>query len=169
MRVLLFILPLILFSACWPTSISFIDKGGMPEEWKSFSLITLNNSAANAPLSFPANLGEQIKDGIQNNTRLALNPETGKGEVVIEGSITGYSVVPVAMQEGDNAAKNRISVSIQLTFNISQPKEDKMVLNATRFVDFDSNTDLAGSENALLDEISKQLVQDVINKLQSNW
>jgi hypothetical protein len=169
MRFLLLILPALMFSSCWPTSVSFIDKGGMPEEWKSFSLITLNNNAPNAPLSFPANLSEQIKDGIQNNTRLALNPETGKGEVVIEGNITGYSVVPVAMQEGDNAAKNRLSVSIQLTFNISQPKEDKMILNTTRFVDYDSDTDLATSENAFLDEISKQIVQDVINKLQSNW
>jgi hypothetical protein len=169
MRILLLILPLLLFSSCWPTSVSFIDKGGMPEEWKSFSLTTLSNNAPNAPLSFPANLSEQIKDGIQNNTRLALNPETGKGEVVIEGSISGYSVVPVAMQEGDNSAKNRLSVSIQLTFNISAPKEEKMILNTTRFVDYDSNTDLATSENAFLEEISKQLVQDVINKLQSNW
>jgi hypothetical protein len=169
MRILLFILPLILFSACWPTSISFIDKGGMPEEWKSFSLITLNNSAANAPLSFPANLSEQIKDGIQNNTRLALNPETGKGEVVIEGSINSYTIMPVAMQDGDNAAKNRLTVGAQFTFYISAPKEDKMTLSVSRFIDYESGTDLAIVENTLLEEITKQIVQDVINKLLSNW
>jgi hypothetical protein len=162
---------LVLFSltACWPTSVSFVDKGGMPEEWKSFSLITLTNNAPNAPLSYSANLSEQIKDGIQNGTRLALNPENGKGEVVIEGSINGYTVLPVALQEGDNAAKNRLTVSVQFTFSISAPSEETMTLNSTRFIDYDSNTDLATAEGTLLEEISKQIIQDVINKLYSNW
>lgn len=169
MRYIFLLIPLLILNSCWPTSVSVIDKGGMPEEWKSFSLLTLNNNAPNAPLSLAANLSEQVKDGIQNNTRLALNPESGKGEVVIEGSINGYTVSPVALQEGDNAAKNRLSISVQFTFNISQPNEEKMVLNTTRFVDYDSNTDLAGAETSLLEEISRQIVQDVINKLQSNW
>ena len=169
MKLLGLLLVLLSLTSCWPSSVSFVDKGGMPPEWKSFSLITLTNNAPNAPLSYAANLSEQIKDGIQNNTRLALNPETGKGEVVIEGSINGYSVLPVAMQEGDNAAKNRLTVSVLFTISVSAPNEEMMTLNATRFIDYDSNTDLANEENALLEEISKQIIQDVINKLYSNW
>lgn len=166
---ILFILPLLLFTACWPTSVSVIDKGGKPEEWKTFSLQTLENKAPNAPLNYPVSLSESIKDGIQNNTNLLLNAETGKGEVYIEGSINSYSIMPVAMQEGDNAAKNRLTVGAQFTFYISEPKEEKMTLNVSRFVDYESGTDLASVENSLLDEISKQIVQDVINKLLSNW
>jgi hypothetical protein len=168
MKLVALLLVLLSMTACWPTSVSFVDKGGMPAEWKSFSLITLTNNAPNAPLSYSANLSEQIKDGIQNNTRLSLNPETGKGEVVIEGSINGYSVLPVALQEGDNAAKNRLTISVQFTFNIA-PTEETMTLNSTRFIDYDSNTDLASVEGSLLEEISKQIIQDVINKLYSNW
>jgi hypothetical protein len=44
-----------------------------------------------------------------------------------------------------------------------------MNLTSTRFVDFDSNTDLATVERTLLEEINTQIVQDVINKLLSNW
>jgi hypothetical protein len=44
-----------------------------------------------------------------------------------------------------------------------------MKLTATRFVDYDSNTDLASAESALLDQINEQIVQDVINKLLANW
>lgn len=163
------ILPLLLFSSCWPTSVSVIDKGGKPEEWKTFSIQTLENKAPNAPLNYPVSLSESIKDGIQNNTNLLLNSETGKGEVYIEGSINNYSIMPVAMQDGDNAAKNRLTVGAQFTFYISQPKEEQMTLNVSRFVDYESGTDLATVENTLLDEISKQIVQDVINKLLSNW
>lgn len=155
--------------SCWPSSVSLLDTGGMPPEWKTFSVTTLTNNAPNTPISYSANLSEQIKDGVQNNTRLLLNPKAASGEVIIEGIINNYSVLPVAMQEGDNAAKNRLTVSAQFTIYISAPKEDKMTLTSTRFVDYDSNTDLASEENALLDEISKQIVQDVINKLLSNW
>lgn len=164
----LFLLSFVLYS-CWPSKVSFVDNGSMPEEWKTFSVKTLENTAPNTPISYAAQLSEQLKDGIQNNTRLLLNPETGKGEIYIEGKITGYSVLPVAIQEGDNSAKNRLSISTQFTIFVSKPKEDKMIVSSTRFVDYDSNTDLGTVERTLLEEISSQIVQDVINKLLSNW
>jgi hypothetical protein len=141
----------------------------MPEEWKTFSVRTLENNAPNTPISYAPQLSEQLKDGIQNNTRLLLNPETGKGEVYVEGKINTYSVTPVAIQEGDNSAQNRLTISVQFTIFVSAPKEEKMNITSTRFVDFDSNTDLATVERTLLEEINTQIVQDVINKLLSNW
>ena len=169
MKSLLIFILLFSLCSCWPSSVSLSDTGGMPEEWKTFSVTTLGNNAPNTPISYSANLSEQIKDGVQNNTRLLLNPRSGAGEIIIEGTINNYSVLPVAMQEGDNAAKNRLTVSVQFTIFISAPKEDKMTLTSTRFVDYDSNTDLAAVEANLLEEINKQIVQDVINKLLSNW
>jgi outer membrane lipopolysaccharide assembly protein LptE/RlpB len=141
----------------------------MPEEWKTFSVKTLDNNAPNTPISYAAQLSEKLKDGIQNNTRLLLDPETGKGEIYLEGVISSYSVTPVAIQEGDNSAKNRLTVSVQFTIFVSAPEEDKIMLTSTRFVDYDSNVDLATQENSLLEEVSTQIVQDVINKLLSNW
>lgn len=73
------------------------------------------------------------------------------------------------MQEGDNAQKNRLSISTSFTIFISAPKEDQMTMTSSRFVDYDSNTDLGSVEATLLEEINTQIVQDVINKLLSNW
>ena len=158
-----------LLSSCWPSSVSFVDTGSMPKEWETFSVKTLDNNAPNTPISYAATLSEAIKDGIQNNTRLLLNSTTGKGEVYIEGAITGYSVTPVALQAGDNAQKNRLTITTSYTIYISAPKEDQMTLTSSRFVDYDSNTDLGSVEARLLEEITAQIVQDVINKLLSNW
>lgn len=168
MRYLFLLILIASLSSCWPTRISFID-GTMPEEWKTFSVKTLDNNAPNTPISYAAQLSEKLKDGLQNNTRLLLNPETGKGEVYIEGVISNYTITPVAIQEGDNSAKNRLTVSVQFTIFVSAPEEDKIALTTTRFVDYDSNTDLATAESTLLEEVSTQIVQDVINKLLSNW
>jgi outer membrane lipopolysaccharide assembly protein LptE/RlpB len=169
MRYFLFLILILALTGCWPSSVSLVDSGSMPPEWKTFSVTTLENNAPNAPLSYSATLSEKLKDGVQNNTRLLLNPEAGKGEVTIEGKITNYTVIPVAMQGDDNSAKNRLTISVQFTIFVTAPTEDKMTLTSTRFVDYDSNTDLASNEAALLEEINTQIVQDVINKLLSNW
>ena len=169
MRILLLFSLLVGLSSCWPSSLSLIDRGSMPEEWKTFSVKTLENNAPNTPLSYAAILSEKVKDAVQNNTRLLLNSNTGKGEVVIEGIISNYSVMPIAMQEGDNSAKNRLTISVQFSIFISAPTEDKMTLTSTRFVDYDSQSDLATVETNLLEEINTQIAQDVINKLLSNW
>lgn len=159
----------ILLAGCYPSSISFIDNGSMNEAWKTFTVKTLDNRAPNAPSSYPVTLSEKIKDGVQNNTRLSLNPNLGKGEVNIEGTITNYTVMPIALQEGDNAAKNRLTVTVNFTIFVTQPEEEEMTLTSTRFVDYDSKTDLASVESTLLEEVTTQVVQDVINKLLSNW
>lgn len=170
MRKLLFIALLmqLLFSSCWPTRVGFVD-GSMPPEWQQFSLKTLENNAPNAPLSYAANLSESIKDGIQNNTRLALVGDPKKAQVQIEGEITNYSITPIALQEGDNAAQNRLTISVKFDVFITAPEEDKMTLVSNRYVDYSSTQDLSSVEATLLEEINSQIVQDVINKLLSNW
>ncbi len=165
---LLFFLSLFLVS-CWPYSNSFVDKGSMPEEWKIFSVKTLDNNAPNAPLSYAAQLSEDLKDGIQNSTKLKLNNTPNTGEVIIEGVISSYAISPIAIQGGDEAAKNRLTVTSSFTILIKAPKEEEMKLVVSRFADYDSNSDFSSVESSLITEINKQIVQDVINKLLSNW
>ena len=163
------ILLLAVLSSCWPSSVSFKDKGSMPEAWKTFSVKTLEVLAPNAPLSYGANLTEQLKDGIQNNTRLLLNTNFGKGEVNIDGKILSYNVTPIAIQGNDNATQNRLTISVQFSIEITKPKEELISVTSTRFSDFNANDNLAAVEAQLLEEINTQIIQDVINKLLSNW
>lgn len=155
-------------TSCWPTRISFVD-GNMDPSWKNFTVKTLENNTGNAPLSYNATLTELIKDGIQNNSRLALNDNADSSEVNIEGVVTSYTITPVALQEGDAAAQNRLTVTVQFEIFITKPEEDIMELTSSRFIDYDSDTDLGTVENDLLSEVSDQIVQDVLNKLFSNW
>lgn len=141
-----------------------------PEEWKVFTVKTLDNNAPNTPLSYAPALTERVKDAIQNNTSLNLSSSAeDEVQLEIEGVINNYSITPVALQEGDQAAKNRLSVSVTFKVFISAPEEDEMTVNSNRFVDYDANTDLGVVETTLLEEVNEQIVQDVINQLFSNW
>ena len=169
MKIVAFFSFLLMLCSCWPTSVSFKDKGSMPESWKTFSVKTLDINAANCPLSYAATLSENLKDGIQNNTRLALSTSIGKAEVNIEGTITNYNVMPLAIQGEDNASQNRLSITVQFSIFVTKPEEETINLTVTRFADFNSATNLASIETQLLEEINAQIIQDVINKLLSNW
>jgi hypothetical protein len=49
------------------------------------------------------------------------------------------------------------------------PKEQEMTLSSTRFADYPTDNNFSVVENELNEQISQQIVQDVINKILSNW
>lgn len=168
MRLLLTIYLFFLLTSCWPTSVSFVD-GSMPPEWKTFFVTSFENNAANTPLSYSASLSESVRDKIQNNSRLLINNDADSAELNVTATVVSYTISPVALQEGDVSAQNRLSISVKFEIFISKPEEDQMSLTSTRFVDYDVSTDIGVVETELLAEVNEQIVQDVINKLMSNW
>lgn len=159
----------VMFIGCWPTSISFRD-GSVPPEWKRFMVETLESDAANAPISYAPELTELVKDAIQNRVGLKLVEDEGSDpQVIISGKVLNYDIQPLAVQGDDVAAKNRLTVSAFFEIFIIAPEEDVMEVRASRFVDFDSDLDVGSIQIQLFEEINDQIVQDVINKLLSNW
>lgn len=159
----------VLLGSCWPTSISFQD-GSVPPEWKRFVIQTLESTAANAPISYAPELTEELKDAIQNRVGLKLvESEADDPQLIITGTVRDYNVAPLAVQGDDVAAKNRLTVKAYFEVFISAPEEDLMEINASRFVDFDANEDVGSIQAQLFTEINEQVIQDVLNKLLSNW
>ena len=172
-RSLMYFFSLLFFSAvlvsCWPTSLSFRD-GSVPPEWKRFMVETLESDAANAPISYAPELTELLKDAIQNRVGLKLvSDEAGDPQIIISGKVLNYDIQPLAIQGDDVAAKNRLTVIAFFEIFISAPEEDVMEVRASRFVDFDSDADVGSIQGVLFEEINDQVIQDVINKLLSNW
>lgn len=168
-RSLAIICLLLLFSSCWPTSLSFRD-GSVPPEWKKFMVNTLENKAPNAPISYSSELTELIKDGVQNRVGLSLvTSEVEAPQIIIDGIVESYSVTPLSLQDNDSQVKNRLTIRTSFTIFISEPKEEEMKMSSSRFADFDASQDVGSIQTQLLEEINEQIVQDVLNKLLSNW
>lgn len=169
MKIFLLAITALLFTSCWPTSLSFRD-GSVPPEWKRFTVATLENKAANSPISYASELSELIKDGIQNRVGLTLvSDESEDPQIVVTGSVDSYSVTPLSLQENAANVKNRLTIRASFQIFISSPKEDVMELSTSRFADFDASQDVGSIQQQLLAEINDQIVQDVLNKLLSNW
>lgn len=141
----------------------------MPEDWKKFYIAPLEMTSATAPSSYPANLSEALRTGIQNNTRLKLGSKLENSEVKISGVIASYGTSPVAIQQNDQASKNRLTITVNFTIVTPSKGLEELKLTSTRFADYDAALQLVDVETRLLEEINQQVVQDVINKLLSNW
>lgn len=110
---------------------------------------------------------EKLKDIFLVQTSLEVVQMDG--DLQFEGAIVDYNVRPLAIQADEQAAQNRLTISVAVTYTNTNDPEKDYESRFTRFGDFDSNEDLASVEEELVEQITTELVQDIFNKAVVNW
>lgn len=155
-----------LFVSCGTVKYSF-SGASIPPEAKTVSVQYIANNASIINPQLSQELTDAIKDKFQSQTSLKLI--NGVGDLDFEGEITGYNVKPVAIQGGDVAAKNRLTITIRMKYaNPIDPKYE-FEKSFSRYEDYDSNQDLRSVEDEITEKIIEQLVEDVFNESVVNW
>lgn len=139
----------------------------IPENIKTFTVKPFTINAANAPAPYGQQFAEALKDRILTRTKLTL--QNSQSDVLFEGRITAYSVNPIAIQNNEQAAQNRLSVSVQVSFLNTKDPKNSFEQSFTRFTDYDAAQNLSTVETQLLEEINEQLTIDIFNKAFNNW
>ncbi len=139
----------------------------IPEEAKSVSVgMFVSNAALSSP-NLPLKITEKLKDQILAQTKLYI--VSGTGDLQFTGVITGYNISPIAVQANETAGLNRLSISVSATYVNKFDEKKNFTQTFTRFADYDSAKELSRVEDDLMDEINKQLCQDIFDKAFSNW
>lgn len=158
-----------IFSSCFPVNIGFKDAS-MDPNLKFFAIENFEQIAANTPMNYPVQFTEFLKDGIVSNTKLKLVPlEDERRHLVFSGEIIRYDISPVSIQTDNQAAQTRLNVGMKVFVENLLNQDKSMEFNINRFVDFNSDLDYNSIEAQLLENINRQLLQDILNKLQSDW
>lgn len=133
------------------------------------SVMTFENSAPLAKATLPQVLTEAMKDALQRQTQLTLVPQNG--DLNYEGTITGYSVTPVAVQAGggNQSTMNRLTITVNVKY--TDKTDDKLNFESSfsRFSDYPTSQNLTAVEDQLIRDISDQLVVDIMNKSINAW
>jgi len=118
----------------------------------------------------------QIQDRFLNQSKLSLisanniyTPGLSDSLVSLSGSITRYSVEPVAIQEGDQAAQNPLTVAIRVSFENGANPDQSWEQTFSSFVDFNTNVNFSSQEPDLIDEVLEQITQDIFSKSIGKW
>ncbi len=168
MKKIFFIISLftLCFFSCKP-KFSFTGVSISPDV-KTISIQTFRNNASLAPPTLPQSLVEALKDIFTSQTNLGF--VSSSGDLNFEGEITSYVTAPVAIQAGsDQAALNRLTITVSVKFSNTKDEKQNFETSFSRYADYQSSQSLTAVQSQLIDDINKQLSQDIFNKAMINW
>jgi hypothetical protein len=160
----LFIAGSVLLTAC---GIYSFTGASIPNEAKTVSVQYFNNKAATVQATLSQVFTEKLKDIFVEQTNLTLSED--EGDLSFTGHISKYQINPIAIQSNETASKNRLTIEVNVAFKSTIDTKTNFEQIFSRYSDYNSSDNISEIEETLIDEISKELVEDIFNKAVVNW
>ena len=111
---------------------------------------------------------EAMQDKFLKLTKLELVDMDGDLEII--AAVTGYDVKATAITANEQAAQNRLTVTVKVEFiNRKYPEESLQNKSFSAYQDFDASQSLDAVETTLCEDIVEQLCEDIFNGTVANW
>ncbi|MBE6251723.1 MAG: hypothetical protein E7111_08785 [Bacteroidales bacterium] len=111
---------------------------------------------------------EALKDKFTKMTKLEQVDMDGDLEII--GEVTGYDVKATAITANEQAAQNRLTVNVKITFiDRKYPENSFENKSFSAYADFDAMQQLDAVEASLCEEIVDKLCEDMFNATVANW
>jgi hypothetical protein len=134
---------------------------------KTVAIKYFTKTASLGPASMSQTFTEKLKDKFLSQTNLSVVDKNA--DLTFEGTISGYSVAPIAIQTNEVAAQNRLTISVNVKFTNLKDEKQNFETSFSRYSDYSSSQNLTAVEEQLIGEIYTQLVDDIFNKAVINW
>ena len=146
---------------------SFKDASPIPTEIKTFRVSYLENRAQYINTQLSQQLTENLKSKIISATRLKQTNDDD-AHYDISGYVSQYytSTVNIA---NNNSTTNRLTVGFHLVFKNTLDATKNFEADVSRNEDFAANKSLTDAENTLTPIVVKNVVDEIFNKIFSNW
>lgn len=112
-------------------------------------------------------LTEALQEKFRRLTRLEQVDVDGDLDLVCE--ITGYDVKATAITADEQAAQNRLTVTVKVEFTNHKYPEDDVSKSFSAYEDFDATMSLDAVEGSLCETIVEKLVEDIFNATVAQW
>ena len=147
----------------------------IPTEAKTISVQYISNKAAIVQPSLSQVITDGLIDAFTGQTNLEITEN--EGDLSFSGNITKYQIKPMAIKANETASQNRLTIAIKIKYNNSFDAEKNFESTFSRYRDYESSLNLSNKypdtdetvEDYLIEEISKELIEDVFNKAFVNW
>ena len=168
MKLKVFILIVFLFTVLSSCKVKYSFTGGSVDpKVKTVSIQYFPNNAPIVVATLSQAFTQALRDRFSSQTRLTL--VNYNGDMNIEGSITGYSVQPQAIQGNQTAALNRLTITVNVKFTNKIDEKQNFEQSFSRYEDYSSSLNLSAVQDGLIQDISSALIDDIYNKTVVNW
>ncbi len=134
---------------------------------KTIKLFTIENKASYVNPQLSPKLYEKLSQKFVNSTKLTRT-NNDDAHYQITATITGYNPSQTVGISAQQATTNRLTVSVHVV--LKKTLENKTEeFDVTRNADFSANLSLQQAEGQLLDELVRNLTDEIFNHIFSNW
>ncbi|MGZ3916288.1 MAG: LPS assembly lipoprotein LptE [Flavisolibacter sp.] len=149
---------------------SFNDVGTIPDSIKTVKVNFIENRAPYVNPQLSPSLTDRLKQKTTSQTRLT-STTNDNADWQISGEIRDYSVSTSGVTNTNGrqqASINRLTVSVHITL-LDQLANKTQEYDISRSFDFSSDKTLQQAESGLLDEMIRNLTDEIFNRIFSNW
>ncbi len=162
----LFIIALAFISIQATCNMSFKDVS-VPPEVKSIRVNYIENKARYINPQLSPQLTDKLRQKIISQTRLTIiNNEDADYDV--GGYISDFSVNTSGIS-GNQVSSNNLNVTVHLVFKNRLNSKKDFESDITRNFPFPGSMSFTDAQNNLMDEILKNVTEDIFNKIFSDW
>ena len=110
---------------------------------------------------------DQLREKYIRQTRLQVLRENGTMDM--EGEITGYELMPLAVREDMLASQTRLTITIRVRFTNQVTPEDDFEQSFSAYQEFNSDTNMDTVVDELCELIIKEIVDQIYNATVAKW
>lgn len=168
MKKLIALLSIVLISTACKVSYRFDGAQIDYKVIKTISIQDFTNQAAlvYAPLTQVFN--ERMQDVFIQNTKLVVSDDNP--DLEIEGEIVRYDLTPQSVKEDAYESETRLTLAVKFRFrNNKDHKQDKQDETISAYRDYPASRMLNDVQDELIEELTKEIVDQIFNSTLSNW
>jgi len=114
-----------------------------------------------------AEFTDALKDKIQSSTSLRI--VNNDAHVMFEGEITGYDVQAQQITATGVPARDRLTITVRVRFTNELDPDMSYDRSFSRFQEYPGGASLSSVETQLVEDILKELMEDIFNEAFVSW
>lgn len=160
----LFLLLTVVLSSC---GIYKFTDASIDPRYKTIKLGFIENKARYINPQLSPKLNDRLQQKITNQTKLT-RVTADDADFVISGAIITYDGTQTVGVSNRQASTNRLTVSIRIKLRKNIDNEEKE-FDVSRSFDYSANLAFNTAEAQLLDEVIRNMVDEIFNRIFSDW
>jgi hypothetical protein len=165
-RILLFTMILMLVSGCLRYSFTGVS---IPSNVSTIYIPFFPDNSGSGLSDLSEQLNNALVNRFVNQTRLRLVSSEDQADIILSGSITGYSNQPFSVSGDQTASLNRVQITVNATFLYTSEEEPLWIRSFSGQSEYDPGVDPLEGEGVAASESMDRVAQNMFNDSVGRW
>ncbi len=141
----------------------------IPADVRTIYIPFFQDRSGSGLADLPDRLNRALVDRFVNQTRLQLVSDASLADIVLDGTITGYGSRPFSIGGNEEAALNRVTISVRASFKYAREANALWDKGFTGTAEYDPSQDPITREQEAADLALERIAQNLFTDSVGRW